>query len=365
MKVKDILNVLEEWAPKAYQESYDNSGLLVGNENIELFGVSVTLDVTEEVINEAIANGHNLIVAHHPLIFSGIKSLSGDHWVQRCIIKAIKHDLCIYAIHTNLDNALSGVNAKIADKIGLGNYQILNPKSSTLCKLVTFVPLKEVEKVANALYAAGAGAIGNYDQCSFQGQGTGTFRPNEQSNPTIGQANQLEKVDEIRLEVIFPAHKQSGIISNLKANHPYEEVAYYIQSLNNRHQEIGSGGLGILPSTIPIYDFLLSLKQRMNLKTLRHTHFEEGAQVDTVALCGGSGRFLLDHAKRAQAQVFITADFKYHDFFEADQDIVVVDIGHYESEVYTKELIRDYLTEKFANIAVHLSEVDTNPIKYL
>ena len=364
MTVKDILNELESWAPPAYQESYDNSGLLVGNAATEIRSALVTLDVTMEVIQEAIDTGANLIIAHHPLIFGGLKRLTGAHWVEQCVIAAIKHDICLYAIHTNLDNVHDGVNSKIAEKIGLQEVQILSPKRDTLSKLITFVPNDSVDQVLGALYAAGVGEIGNYDHCSFQLTGEGTFRPNDRANPTIGAQHVEEKVTEKRLELLFPTHKQRSVIRSLREAHPYEEVAYYVQSLTNENQEVGSGAIGSLPAPLPSKSFLMALKERMNLQVIRHTALVKG-NIQRVAVCGGSGRFLLNQAKRAGADIFITSDFKYHDFFEAEKDIIVGDIGHYESEVFTKDLIRDRLKEKFANIAVRLSEVHTNPVQYI
>ncbi|MEM9324442.1 MAG: Nif3-like dinuclear metal center hexameric protein [Bacteroidota bacterium] len=364
MTVKDILKELESWAPPVYQESYDNSGLLVGDQQTTVSQVLVTLDVTMEVIQEAIATGSNLIVAHHPLIFGGLKRLTGSHWVQQCVIEAIKHDLCIYAIHTNLDNVHNGVNWKIAQKIGLENVRVLAPKSDTLSKLITFVPQESTEKVLAALYEQGVGEIGNYDHCSFQVTGQGTFRPNAQANPTVGQNHVDEQVTEQRLEVLFASHRQQAVIQALHAAHPYEEVAYYVQALTNTNQEIGSGAIGNLPAAMDAQRFLQALKERLNLDVIRHTALVR-KRVETVALCGGSGSFLLKKARQAGADAFVSADFKYHDFFEAEKDIIVADVGHYESEVFTKDLIADRLKEKFANIAVRLSEVHTNPIKYL
>ncbi len=364
MRVKDILKVLELWAPPSYQESYDNTGLLIGNREDAVSGVLVTLDVTMEVLEEAIANNCNLIVAHHPLIFKGIKQMTPTHWVQKCIIKAVKHDLSVYAVHTNLDNVVSGVNWKIAELLDLESVGILSPKSNTLLKLVTFAPSDAAQSVLNGLYAAGAGEIGNYDHCSFQTSGVGSFRPNEKANPTIGTIDQDESVEESRLEVLLPKHRQSAILGALKKAHPYEEVAYYLHPLTNQNQEVGSGAIGNLREPLPPGDFINILKQQMKLDVVKCTPFVK-KEIQKVAVCGGAGGFLLGAAKRAGADVFVSSDFKYHEFFEAEEDIIVADIGHYESEVFTKDLIGERLRENFANIALRLSQVDTNPIKYL
>lgn len=364
MKVKDITKSLEQWAPLNYQESYDNSGLLIGDKDWEVSSTLITLDVTPEVLEEAKKQGCNLVVAHHPFIFKGIKKINNDHWIDRCINFAIKNDIAIYAIHTNLDNVHTGVNKKITEKLKLKKTKILAPKSSTLSKLVTFIPVKDTEKVLDAMYEAGAGNIGNYDHCSFQVQGKGSFRPNDKADPSIGSANQDEYVDENRVEVIFPTERSGQVLSALKNSHPYEEVAYYLSRLENKNQELGSGMIGELEKEMPIDHFMKYLKESMSLNVIRHTK-PVTEKIKKVAVCGGSGSFLLNTAIRQKADIFITADFKYHDFFEADEKIMIADIGHYESEVFTKELIYDYLKEKFANIAVRLSEVNTNPVHYI
>lgn len=364
MKIKDITNYLEQLAPLSYQEDYDNCGLLVGTSSNELTKVLITLDVTEQVLDEAIKTGCNLIVAHHPLIFRGIKKITGNHWVERCIVKAIKNDISIYAIHTNLDNILGGVNSKIADHLGLSDQKILAPKMGVLQKLVTFVPKDETQKVLESLYSAGAGEIGNYDHCSFRIGGTGTFRPLETANPHIGTTLQDEEVEENRLEVIFPTFLSGKIVQALKSAHPYEEVAYYLTALENANQEVGSGIIGKLPETMAAPDFLSYLKGRMNAGVVRHTAIHK-EKVQKIAICGGTGSFLLGKAKSHGADVFITADFKYHEFFEAENQLIIADIGHYESEQFTKGLLHDALSKKFANIALRLSEVETNPLKYL
>ena len=363
MIIKDITSKLEEWAPLAYQEGYDNCGLLVGDYNQTLTNVLITLDVTEVVVDEAIQKGCNLIVAHHPLIFGGVDQITTRHWVGRCLQKAIKNDVSIYALHTNLDNVISGVNAKIAEKLELQDLEILSPKSTTLLKLVTFVPVENSAEIMEALFEAGAGQIGQYDECSFQVEGIGSFRPNKNTNPLVGVPDKLELVIEKRLEVVIPSHLQSTIISILKLIHPYEEAAYFIVPINNDNSEIGSGIIGHLATETSPSIFLENLKKQMNLSVIRHTQ-PVREKIARIAICGGSGSFLLNKAIARNADVLVTADFKYHEFFEANNEIMIADIGHYESEVHTKELIYDYLSQKFANIAFHLSEVVTNPIIY-
>jgi dinuclear metal center YbgI/SA1388 family protein len=361
--VKDVTNYLESFAPLDLQESYDNAGLLVGNDASEVTGILICLDSTEAVIDEALKNNCNLVVAHHPILFSGLKKLNGKNYVERTVIKAIQNNIAIYAAHTNLDNILHGVNEKICRQIGLTNYRILSSKSNLLKKLVTFCPVEHAEKVRNALFASGCGQIGNYDECSFNAEGTGTFRGGENTNPFAGEKGKRHSEKEIRIETIFESHKESNVIHALMHAHPYEEVAYDIYPLTNKYQDVGSGMIGELETPMNEPDFLRHLKSVMKTGCIRHTKFS-GKQVATVAVCGGSGSFLLNDAIRQEADVFVTADFKYHQFFDADGQTVIADIGHYESEQYTKELLHDLLVNNFSTFAVRLSEVDTNPVKY-
>ncbi|MFK7953688.1 MAG: Nif3-like dinuclear metal center hexameric protein [Ekhidna sp.] len=364
MNIKEITTFLEQWAPTSLQESYDNSGLLLGEMNQSTKQALITLDITEEVIDEAIDSNSDFIIAHHPFIFSGIKKIGNSHWIDRCIRKAIKHDIAIYAIHTNLDNVHTGVNKKIADKIGLVNTKILRQKKGTLTKLTVFVPEENTESLANALYSAGAGEIGNYSHCRFESRGVGFFKPNNNASPHIGKAGLIEKVEESRIEVLVPKHMVNNVLSAMREEHPYEEVAYYLQDIINDNQEIGSGMIGDLTESMESITFLKYLKKNMDLSTIRHTRVSSDS-IKKVAICGGSGSFLLNDAIQQKADIFITADFKYHDFFEANNEITIADIGHYESEVFTKELLHDVLTKNFTKFAFRLSKVDTNPINYL
>lgn len=362
-KIKDITNFLEVLAPLSFQESYDNAGLIVGDSQIDVTGILVTLDSTEAVVEEALAKGCNLIVAHHPIVFKGIKKLNGKNYVERTVMNAIKNDMAIYATHTNLDHVIGGVNFMIAERLGLQNVRILAPKRDTLMKLVSFIPVADTQKVLDALYSAGVGQIGNYDHCSFRVNGAGTFRPNQNANPRVGTVNTDEEVIENRIEVIFPAHLENQVMATLRKTHPYEEVAHYLTLLQNQHQEVGAGAVGNLPEALLAHDFLAFLKQKMNLNVVRHTALVKDT-VQKIAVCGGAGSFLLNDAVRAGADVFITADFKYHEFFDADERIIICDIGHYESEVFTKELLQRYLSKKFPNFATILSETITNPVNY-
>jgi dinuclear metal center YbgI/SA1388 family protein len=365
MNVAQVISFFEEIAPIQYQETYDNSGLQVGNVQDEVHGALLTLDVTEPVLDEAIAKGCNLIIAHHPLIFSGLKNLTGRNYVQRIVQKAIKNDINIFAVHTNLDNMRDGVNERMASKLALVNTQILAPTISNQWKLQSYVPTAQAITVKEALFAAGAGHIGQYSECSFSQMGTGTFKADEQSQPFIGQAGgPREQVAEEKIEIIVPAHLKNKVEIALMQAHPYEEVAFDWLALGNQNKEIGAGLVGDLPSAMSEEDFLQMLKTNMKAQAIRHTALL-GRPIKRVALCGGSGSFLLHKAIGAQADVFVSADFKYHQFFDAENKIVIADIGHYETEQFTVEIFDALLKKKNITFAVLLSTLDTNPVKYL
>ncbi len=364
MKVSEVMQALEDFAPLAYQESYDNSGLQVGSPEDEVQGVLLALDVTEAVVAEAIEKGCNMIIAHHPLIFNGIKQITGRHYTGRIIKTAIKHDIHIYAAHTNMDNVRNGVNHIIANQLELTGTSILAPQTGNLLKLYTYVPEQDAGKVRDALFAAGAGYVGNYGECSFNTPGTGTFRPGANTNPVIGKANgDREWVKEVKIEVLLPPHIQSAVLNALKNSHPYEEVAYELIALQNINQETGAGMVGYLPAPMEPGAFLKYLKERMNCACIRHTAMPAG-HIHKVAVCGGSGSFLLKDAIKTGADVFVTGDFKYHQFFDTDDRIMIADIGHYESEQFTVRIFADILKKKFLNFAPLLSTISTNPINY-
>jgi dinuclear metal center YbgI/SA1388 family protein len=362
-KIQDVTAFLESWAPRAYQESYDNSGLLVGNPEKEVTAALITLDCTEPVIDEAVRRGCNLIISHHPILFKGLKSLTGKTYVERTVLKAIQKDIALYAIHTNLDNVRSGVNARIANRLGLTETRVLRPRRGTLSKLVTFAPADAAEKVLTALHAAGAGKIGQYSHCSFEVRGTGRFQPDKDANPNIGTPGVPEKVEEIRLEVLLQDVHEKAVLAALRHAHPYEEVAYFLTPLSNENQDIGSGLVGTLPRAMAPQEFLKFLKETMHVGTIRHT-LPTAAKIQRVAVCGGAGSFLLVDAIQQGAEVFVSADFKYHEFFDAEGRIMVCDIGHYESEQFTKALLQEVLSKNFTTFASHFSETVTNPISY-
>lgn len=364
MIVKDVINYLEELAPLNYAEDFDNVGLLVGNKLEEVSGVLVTLDTLETVVDEAIEKKCNLIVSFHPIIFKGLKTLTGKTYVERTVLKAIKNDIAIYAIHTALDNALKGVNDIIANTLGLTNKKILIPQKGTIKKLTTYVPTKSSETLRSALFKSGAGNIGNYDNCSFNTEGKGTYRGNENSNPQIGKKGELHEESETQISVTFNKHIESRLLNTLFENHPYEEVAFEVTTLDNYNQNIGIGMIGELEQSQKIEAFLQFVKKKMKVSCIRHSKLIKD-EVKKIAVLGGSGSFAISAAKAAGADVLVTSDLKYHDFFSAENDIILADIGHYESEQFTKTFLVDYLSKKITNFAVVLSTTNTNPVKYL
>lgn len=364
MKIKDITNYLEKIAPLSYQESYDNSGLITGNKENELTGVLITLDTIEEVVEEAVEKGTNLIISHHPVIFKGLKKITGRNYIERSIIKAIKNDIAIYAIHTNLDNVHTGVNAMLCKKFNLQNCKILKPVKNELRKLVTFIPEDWTEQVRKAIFEAGAGHIGNYDNCSFTVSGKGTFKAGENTDPFVGKKNQIHLENENRIETIYPKYLEYKIIAALLKSHPYEEVAYDIYPLENVYDKVGAGMTGELEEAADALTFLNQIKNILKTKMIKHTKLLD-KPIKKVAFCGGAGSFLLTEAIRQKADIFISGDFKYHDFFDTDNKIIIADPGHYETEQYTKELIYDKLKKNFNTFACFLSEINTNPINYL
>ena len=364
MKIKEILTVLEEMAPLSYAEDFDNVGLLVGDQNNDITGILVCHDALERVIDEAITKKCNLVVCFHPILFSGLKKITGKNYVEKAILKAIKNDVAIYAVHTALDNHPNGVNKIFCNALGLINTKILIPKQNFIQKLTTFTIPENVEKVRNALFDVGAGKIGNYEDCSFTSQGIGTYMGNENSNPEIGERFEFVEAPEIKIEVTFEKHLQGKILKALFSNHAYEEVAYEIVELKNSHQNIGLGMVGELENPMSEIDFLNFVKKTMQCGGIRYSELL-GKPIHKVAVLGGSGSYAINNAIQANADVYLTSDLKYHNFYESENQIVLADIGHFESERYTKNYIVDFLKEKITNFAIVLSEENTNPVKYL
>ena len=363
MKLSQLTTYLESLAPLAYQEDYDNAGLIVGSPEQEISQVLISLDCTEAVVDEAIATGCQVIVSHHPIVFKGLKRFNGKTYVERVVEKAIRNNIAIYAIHTNLDNVANGVNARICEMLELENCHILAPKPGLLKKLIAYVPESHAEQVRNALFHAGAGNIGNYSECSFSSDGTGTFKGNEDSDPYVGEPGIRQLESEIKIETVYPANLESKILMALILAHPYEEVAYDLYALTNQHQQIGSGMVGEPDEPMDEEDFLFFVKEKMQAQVIRHTAFT-GKKINKVAVCGGAGSFLLKQAIAAGADIFITSDYKYHEFFDAEGKILIADIGHFESEQFTQQLLQEMIRQKFTDLPIRLTSVNTNPVRY-
>ncbi|AUC75455.1 Nif3-like dinuclear metal center hexameric protein [Olleya sp. Bg11-27] len=363
MLVKDLISHLEEIAPLTYAEDFDNVGLLVGDKNTIITNVLVTLDTLETVIDEAIANNCNFILSFHPIIFKGLKSITGKNYVERTVLKAIKNNIAIYAIHTALDNDKHGVNAMICNQLNLINQQILIPQKQTIKKLTTYVPKSEADTLRTALFKAGAGQIGNYTNCSFNTEGIGTYNPNHNANPTIGTIEENHSEPETQISITFAKHLEPKILKTLFDVHSYEEVAYEITTIENTNQNIGMGMIAELEIPQSETDFLNYLKEKMNISHIRHSQLLNKS-IKKIAVLGGSGSFAIHAAKAAGADVFVTSDLKYHDFYQAEDRILLTDIGHYESEQFTKNGLVAILNKKIPNFAFILSNTNTNPVKY-
>ena len=352
------------FAPLPLQESYDNAGLQVGLHETEVKGALLCLDVTEEVIDEAVTSECNLIISHHPLLFKPLKRVTGANYVERCILKAISNNVAIYSAHTNLDNAAGGVNFKIAEKLGLKNVRILSPKENSLLKLAVYVPLSYAESVRNALFEAGCGTIGDYDCCSYNIVGKGTFRAGKGCSPFCGAIGELHSEDEVRIETILPAYFKNRALKAMLAVHPYEEPAYDIYPLCNVWPTVGTGVVGELCKPVDAMDFLLDVKRVFGVERLIHTALQD-KKITRVALCGGAGASFAKDAVAAGADIFITGEGHYHDMFNYTDGMIMAVIGHYESEQYTSELISEILTKKFPGLKIKITEKRTNPIYYL
>jgi dinuclear metal center YbgI/SA1388 family protein len=364
MKIKDVIQCIEEYAPLHYQEDFDNAGLIIGSDDTETDSALLCIDITEDIINEAIAKNINLVISHHPVVFSGLKKITGQNSTQRIIAKAIKHDIALYAAHTNMDNIAGGVNTKICEKLGLVDCKILSPRKNELAKIAVFVPESHAEKVRNAMFEAGAGSIGAYDNCSFCTQGKGTFRAGENTNPFAGEKGKLHIENEVKIEMIVQKHNLSKIKNAILKNHPYEEVACDVYNLDNKYENAGSGMIGNLPEPMTHDEFYKLLKNTFSLKIIRSTK-PVSKTVSRVAVCGGAGSFLLGDAIASQADIFVSGDFKYHQFFDAENKITIADIGHFESEQFTVEIFCDIIKKKLSTFAAQIAEKNINPIFYI
>jgi len=364
MILSEITSYLNSQFPLSLQESYDNCGLQIGEKNTEITGALICLDITEHVLDEAVKNNCNLVLSHHPLIFSGIKSLTSNTDTERLVIRAIRDNIAVYALHTNLDNHYEGVNSFLCSKLGIINTEILKPLPDTLRKIVTFCPVSHADQVRDAILDAGAGQIGNYDSCSFSSAGEGSFRALSGANPFVGEPGKIHTEHELRIETIFPSFLENEIVAALKQAHPYEEVAYDIYPLLNKNQHTGAGMIGTLPQAIDSEEFLNHVKEILQIGCIRHTNLKN-KKIQKIAVCGGSGSFLIKDAINCGADIYMTGDIKYHDFFIPENKMILADIGHYESEQFTKELIYTFLKKKFTTFALFISGTNTNPVNYL
>lgn len=364
MKLSELSSFLDSSLPLSFQEEWDNSGLQTGDPGMEISSALVALDVTEAVVEEAVRTGSNLILSHHPLIFSGIRKITGRSSTERIIMNSIRNNIAIYSAHTNLDMVSNGVSKKMALKLGLENISVLRTLKNKLQKLVTFVPEDHLGRVREAIFSAGAGVIGNYDLCGFTAGGTGSFRGGENTSPFTGEKGILHFEKELRFETIFYSHLKDRVIKALLAAHPYEEVAYDIYALENDNIDAGLGCTGEFPEPVDETVFLLKLKSVFGAEGIRYSKLT-GRPVKKVALCGGSGASLLNDALKRGADAFVTADIKYHAFFEPENKLLLVDCGHYETEKFSVEILYDLIVKNFPNFAVRFSETNTNPINYL
>ncbi|NVO20600.1 MAG: Nif3-like dinuclear metal center hexameric protein [Bacteroidetes bacterium] len=364
MLLSEILNYLEGQMPFALQEDYDNSGLIIGNASKEVKSALICLDITEEIMKESISRNCDLIISHHPLVFKGIKRFTGKNITERLVEEAIRNNISIIALHTNIDNHPLGVNSILCRKLGIMNPRILRPMGGLLKKLATFVPASHADKVRTSLFEAGAGTIGNYDSCSFNIAGRGTFRALEGSSPFVGEQGKLHVEQEEKIEVIYSAFLEKKILSALLSSHPYEEVAYDIYQLANKMPYAGAGMIGELDAAQEPLDYLAFVKATLSLGSLRHTELPN-KKIKKIAVCGGSGSFLIADAIAAGADLFLTGDIKYHDFFLPEKQMLLADVGHYESEQFSKELIFTLLNKKFPTFALLISKTPTNPVNYL
>jgi dinuclear metal center YbgI/SA1388 family protein len=362
MKIKEIISALEQFAPSQLQEDYDNSGLNIGNSENTITGILITIDVTPEIIEEAKLNNCNLIISHHPLIFNRIKKITGSNYVEKSIILAIKNDIAVYCGHTNFDSVAEGVSFKICQKLGLKHARILSPKRNFLKKVIVFVPEKHADQLRQAMFDAGAGSIGNYDLCSFNSIGTGSFKGNEDTNPFVGQKGSLHHEKEMKIEMVFPQHLESKIIYSIIKTHPYEEPAYDIFQMENSWKIAGLGMVGELEKEISESDFFDLVKKEFGISTIKHSNFLNKKH-KKIAVCGGSGASLIMEAINSGAGIYLTGDIKYHDYFLAENKIILADIGHFESEQFTKEIFYDIIMKKNPNFVVRFSKTNTNPIK--
>lgn len=363
LPLKTLLAGLEQWVPFVWQENYDNAGLILGDPNQQIRKALVCFDVTPEVVDEAVRNEADLILSHHPAIFKGIKRINPASRLGYMLKQSLCHDIAWCALHTNLDNTLSGVNSWLCEHLGLQEVRPLVPLQGIYGKLQVYVPEAYAEKLRQALAEAGCGAGTKYDTCSYTSRGEGRFRAGSQAHPFTGRIGELHCEAECKIECLYPLHKTRQVLDVLRTNHPYEEPAFDLLPLQNEAVEQGAGAIGILPETMQERELLDKLKELTGVHCIRHSGFQ-GRRIKKIALCGGSGGSFIANACGQKADVYITGDLKYHDFTDTEPGTWLVDIGHFESEKFAMELIFRFIRKNFPNFAVSISEQAKNPVSF-
>ncbi len=369
MIVNDVIKYLEGWAPKETAWQKDNTGLQIGATESKIKNIFLCLELTEIALSEAVEKNCNFIITHHPFIFQPLKKIDiTNDKNSKLIEKIIKNDITLYSFHTNLDFTKNGVSFALAKKLDLKNISFLENQESNQFKLVVFVPGNNLNEVLDAIFNSGGGKIGEYEKCSFQVPGKGTFEGSENSNPAIGKAQNFEKVDEIRLEILIDSWNLKKVISAMIEAHPYEEPAFDVYPLQNKNVNFGFGAIGNLENSLSENDFLNFVKEKLNLINLRFVKGKSGS-IKKVAVCGGSGSDLLKQAILQKADAFITADVKYHTFHDAEDEILLIDAGHYETEILVFDEVKTKLEKLIlkynSDSEIFVFSQSTNPVRYL
>jgi dinuclear metal center YbgI/SA1388 family protein len=365
MDVRSIIGILERWAPRDVAMQDDNPGLQCGSVADPVRGILVSLDADLPVIQEAVRKRRTMIVTHHPFLFRPLRSIDTGSERGKIIELLLRHRISLYAAHTNLDFSAGGTSHALAEALGVTHPVFLRRSHRLQKKIVTFVPPEHVDRIAQAMAAAGAGILGDYDECSFRVEGIGTFRGNEKSSPTVGKRGRRERVRETRLEMVVAGRQLEQVIGALQKEHPYEEVAYDVFPCENVSTTHGAGVVGSLRRPVALGTFLLRAKRTLGVKALRYTG-NPARRVRTIAVCGGSGAELLDDALAAHADVFLTADVKYHDYQRARGKIALVDAGHFETELpvvpVVAQRLRTELRAAGSQIPVGVARSSRNPV---
>ncbi|MGM0602343.1 MAG: Nif3-like dinuclear metal center hexameric protein [Bacillota bacterium] len=369
-KAQEIISLMGEIAPVKLAEEWDNVGLQIGDLSNEVNKVLLALDLNTEVIDEAVDNNCNMIITHHPVIFNGINSVSSESAVGDMIIRLIKNDIIVFSAHTNLDIVEEGLNDFICRKLGIEDFQPLDvTQIGNYYKFVVFVPENHIENIKSAVFKNGGGKLGNYSHSGFVSKGKGSFKPLKGSEPYIGSTEKIEEVDEIRLETIVAEDKLDKVLKAVLKAHPYEEAAYDIYEIKRTSNVDGIGRIGYLTDTMLLGDYINTVKEKLNLPYLKFVG-KKDKKIKKVAVCNGSGADFIKKAGYKGADLYLTGDIKYHEAQHAEElDLALIDIGHYESEIWVKELLYDKLTSlaekrNKKDVEFIISAVNTNPWNY-